>query len=237
MKYILQLFIISSIFLTQSSYGQKSRMIGLWEAINVDVGEENMTPVAKWFRFKEDGTTESGNGWLKNYDGTWEYDAGKSTFGSNDPLGIKDEAGAFKVSFDKEYMYWEREEDGMPVKVTLKPVNELPMSPADFLKGVWGIESITKDGVSILDQFDPNGKHYLHIRWDRIYRNRNSEGEIFTGYWHIHGHRSEITLLPHTEGKIAESWRIEVNEKELLMVGISDTNRNIERKYVRRNTF
>ena len=237
MKYILQLLIISSIFLAQTLYGQKSRMIGLWEAINVDAGEEKMTPVAKWFRFKEDGTTDSGNGWLKNYDGTWEYYAEKNTFSSNDPLGIKDEAGPFKVSFDKEYMYWEREEDGMPVKVTLKPIVKLPMSPADYLIGIWGMESITEDGVSIKDQFDLNGKHYLQIRWDRIYRNRNSEGEISTGYWHIHGHRSEITLLPHSEGKIAESWEIEVNEKELLMVGISDTNRNIERKYVRRNTF
>ncbi|WNB17219.1 hypothetical protein [Marivirga arenosa] len=220
-----------------TSYSQKSRMTGLWEAINVNVGENNMTPVAKWFRFNPDGTTQSGNGWLKNYEGNWQYDSLENKFSSNNPLGIKDEFGAFDVSFDKDHMYWEREEEGMNVKVTLRPIEKLPMSPADYLQGIWLLESIEKDNQSIMEEFDPNGKHYLHIRWDRIYRNRNTEGERLSGYWHINGHRPEITFLPHSEGENAESWKIEVNEENLIMTGISDSNDTIVRKYRRGNKF
>ena len=85
--------------------------------------------------------------------------------------------------------------------------------------------------------FDKEHKHKLFVRWDRIYINFSPEGNKLTGYWHINGHKPNITLLPHQEGEKAESWTIEVNKKELIMRGISDTNRTIERKYVRSNTF
>jgi hypothetical protein len=64
-----------------------------------------------------------------------------------------------------------------------------------------------------------------------------SEGQRKTGYWHINGHRPEITLLPHTEGRQPERWKIEVDEKTLLMSGLSDSNRTIQRRYVRGNTL
>ena len=121
--------------------------------------------------------------------------------------------------------------------VMLKPIEKLPMSTADYLKGIWGLVEITDNGVSILDDFDQEKKHKLFIRWDRIYINFTPDGKKLTGYWHINGHRPEITLLPHQDNGTAESWRVEVNEKELLMTGISERNRTIQRKYVRRNTL
>lgn len=231
------LLIITFMLLAFSSYSQKSRMIGLWEAINVNVGEQNMTPVSKWFKFNSDGSSAAGNGWLQNSAGSWEYNEEDNTFSNYDSLGIEDRFGAFDVSFDKEYMYWEREEEGMKVKVTVKPIDELPMSPADYLEGIWDLESISEAEQDITDTYDPNNKHYLHFRWDRIIVYHTPVGERKTGYWHIHGHRSDITLLPHQEGEEAESWKIEVNEHELTMRGISESNDEIKRVYSRRRTF
>jgi hypothetical protein len=53
----------------------------------------------------------------------------------------------------------------------------------------------------------------------------------------MNAHKPELTFLPHQEGEKPETWRIEVNKDQLVMTGISDNNKGIERKYIRRNTF
>lgn len=225
------------LLLSFHSYAQNENVIGFWKVEKVNVGNQIMTPVAKWFKINPDGTYQAGNGWLQNGQGDWNYDTQTHLYSATDSLDIVDDFGGFTVAFENEKMYWEREEEGMKVRVTLVPIEKLPMSPADYLKGIWDLVEITENEKFIMHNFDNEDKHKLFIRWDRVYINFSPEGKKLTGYWHIHGHKPEITLIPHTEGNNAESWRIEVNEKELLMVGISDTNRNFQRKYVRRNTF
>lgn len=220
-----------------NTFAQKNRIIGFWEMESVTVGEQNMTPVAKWTKINADGTFQSGNGWLQNSAGTWSYDEKNNIFSSKDPLGIREDYGGFTVSFDKEKMIWEREEDGMPVKVTMKPIQKLPMAPADYLVGLWDLEEITANDQSIIRDFDKDNKHRLFIRWDRIYINYAPDGTKFTGYWQINAHKPEVTFLPHSEGEKPESWFIEVDGHELKMTGISDSNRDIQRIYFRRNTF
>lgn len=234
LNYFLVLILIQSSIYT---YSQKESLIGLWEIQKVEVGEDNMTPVAKWTKINTDGTYQSGNGWLQNSQGQWNYDHKNKMYSATDPLYIFDEFGGFIVSFDQDKMFWEREEEGMQVKVTLEAIQELPMAPADYFKGMWKLIDITDKGESVLNTFDKEHKHKLFVRWDRIYINFSPEGNKLTGYWHINGHKPNITLLPHQEGEKAESWTIEVNKKDLIMRGISDTNRTIERKYVRSNTF
>jgi hypothetical protein len=236
-KELKTLFVLALTLFSFATYAQTERIIGLWGVEKVAVGEQSMTPVAKWFRINPDGTQQAGNGWLQNGNGHWNYDSKKNLFTATDPLNVADEFGGFTVSFDGTKMLWQREEEGMPVTITLIPIEKLPMSPADYLKGIWDLVEITEKGTSILNDFDQEDKHKLFIRWDRVFINFSPEGEKLTGYWHIHGHKSEITLLPHQEDGTVESWRIEVNEKELLMTGISESNRTIQRKYVRRNTF
>ena len=236
-KQINYVLVFSMLFMSFSVCAQKERIIGFWEIQKVEVGDKNMTPVAKWTKINTDGSFQSGNGWLQNAQGSWNYDAEKKTYSAIDALGIKDDFGGFVVSFDKEKMIWEREEEGMSVKVTLSPITAMPMAPADYLVGIWDLVEITENEHSIINDFDGKGKHKLFIRWDRIFINFSPEGERLTGYWHINGHKPEITLLPHQADKKPESWEVTVNEKTLYMKGISDDNQMIQRKYVRRNTF
>ncbi|MEM7102913.1 MAG: hypothetical protein AAF502_07290 [Bacteroidota bacterium] len=223
--------------LSRTLTAQEEKVIGFWEIKTVEVGTENMTPVARWTKINADGTFQNGNGWLQNSKGTWTYDKANNQFSTINKLGIHDEFGGFTVSFDTGNMIWEREEEGMPVKVTLVSITELPMAPSDYLTGIWDLADITKNEKSIMSEFDSGDKHKIFIRFDRIYINFSPSGERLTGYWHIHGHKPEVTFLPHQADKDPETWKVEVNETELTITGLSDSNRSIQRKYVRRNTF
>lgn len=233
-KYIISFNLLLICF---QSFSQKEKIIGFWQVEQVEIGEENMTPVAKWFKINANGNYQSGNGWLQSGQGKWVYDSKNKLYSAIDSLDVLDEFGAFSVLFDNENMIWKREEEGMTVKVTLQPIIKLPMSPADYLKGIWDLVEISKNKKSILNDFDKNNKHKLFIRWDRIYINFSPEGKKLTGYWHIHGHKSQITFLPHNKNENPETWKIEVNKKELIMKGISDSNKTIYKKYLRRNSF
>lgn len=186
---------------------QGQSMMGLWQVEKVMVGDKVMTPVAKWFRFNSDTTYQSGNGWLQNDQGSWQYDKTKSTFSATSALGIRDEFGDFKVSFSDGKMSWEREEEGMPVKVSLIRSDTLPMSTADYLVGLWELQESSKG----------EAQHKIFVRWDRVYSHIAPDGKRENGYWHIHGHRPEITLMPHQEDNPTEKWMVEeVNTKRFL---------------------
>lgn len=227
------------IFNSSLANAQKERLIGLWEVLEVreDIGSRTITPVAKWARINSDGTFQSGNGWLQNSSGNWAFEEQSKTLTVIDPLAVKDEFGGFKVTFENELMFWEREEEGMMVKVTLQPIESIPMAISDYLQGAWHLTEITKNGTPIKDEFDSNNTHRMLIRWDRIYVSIDPEGTRSTGYWHIHGHRPEITFLSHVEGKQPERWRVEVTESQLVMTGISEEIKMIQCVYQRKNTF
>jgi hypothetical protein len=210
---------------------------GFWEIMEVTVGSEKLTPVAKWTRINEDRTFQSGNGWLQNAAGTWTYDARDSLFSAEDSLGIKDEYGPFKVRFEGKVMYWTRIEEGVPVVVHLKRISRMPMSTADKLQGLWDLAAVREGEVDITTSFDPLEKYYLFIRWDRIYVERDSKGNRSTGYWHIHGHRPEVTFLSHREGDEPGGWHVTVNGRRLSLSGISDINRGMEMVFERINEF
>lgn len=219
------------------AYSQENSMIDLWQIKKVEVGEDNMTPVAKWTRINANGTYQSGNGWLQNSSGTWNYEKKTNTYSAVDQLDIRDEFGGFTVSFQNDLMIWEREEEGMSVKVILERIKELPMSPADYLEGMWKLSEISKNEEVISINSAGEDKAKLFIRWDRIFLGFSPDGNKSSGYWHIHGHKSEITLLPHQENGLAESWKIQVNEKELIMTGLSDSNKGVQRNYIRQYSF
>lgn len=217
-------------FLIQSVQSQ-GKLVGLWEIEKVLVGEKNMTPIAKWTRINSDGTYQSGNGWLQNAVGKWTFDSQKAQFLPIETEGLENPFGPFIVDFDSlNQMTWLRMEEGIPVKVSLKKVTKLPQSPADRIVGLWDLENTNSE-------VETNQNRLLFIRWDRIYREFTQEGSNGSGYWHMHGHKAEVTLLPHTAGKSPESWKVGFEEGQLILTGISDSNRDKQLRFSRRTSF
>ena len=223
MRLKLQLLLFLTGILSTSTFAQQ--LVGLWEVVQVNVRSELMTPQSKWASIHSDGSYQSGNGWLQNAEGNWNYDSKKKLLSFKETNGIIDNYGPFTVEFTEDGMQWLREEDGMIVRVALKKIEKRPKGPADLVVGLW--ELTTEDELA---------KRMLFIRWDRIYIDRSKNGR-FTGYWHMHGHKPELTMLPHSSGKQAESWRIETSETSLKLIGISDSNKDQEQHFTRRNQF
>lgn len=226
MKHAIKLFLVIQFQYSGVAYGQGSAFEGLWMIENVRVGNQNMTPVAKWTRIKADGTYESGNGWLKSSEGTWTYDEADQTFLPKETNGLIDPNGAFAVSFNENNMQWKRTEEGQLVTVTLTRIRELPRSPADKLQGLWDLEQAKENDKDITQTYDPQNKQYLFIRWDRVYMERTSQGTRQTGYWHMNAHKPEMTFISHNAEQQPQSWKVEfASEKKMSMMGISDSNK------------
>jgi hypothetical protein len=158
---------------------QLTAQVGLWEATKVTVGDQLMTPVAKWFDIRENGEVISGNGGLINIQGTFTYDPETSQALFTDENSIPDEYGAFTIEFDDKQMTWRRIEDGQEVTVHLKRIYKLPKAPWDKIVGLWSDESDTGD--------------QLFMGWDRSYR-LDSESSPHRGTWQIPAHQSQLML-------------------------------------------
>lgn len=212
---------------------------GFWGITEVKVGDELMTPVAKWTKINADKTFQMGNGWQQNSVGTWTYDKKSRAYQPRETYGtgLEDEAGPFTVSFKDDKMIWEREEEGMKVVVTLQRIKQLPMSPADQFVGLWDLTQVSKNGQVVTPAFDPENKHYIFIRSDRVFLERTAENERKYGLWHINGHKPEIKFIRNDKDKVDEGWRISINGSELTMIGISDTNKDVEMVYNRMQKF
>ncbi|MDN3204070.1 hypothetical protein [Algoriphagus sediminis] len=236
LKINVALFALWSIF-SLPTYAQD--ITGLWEVINVQVGEEEMTPIARWTRINENGTFESGNGWLKSSFGTYDYNEAEKSFlpTETEGLQLESEFGAFKVEVMDEEMIWKREENGEPVTVLLSRIDELPKAPADKIIGLWMLTHIKDSGASDTRAIEENELKMFLIRWDRIYREMSMAEGRKTGYWHMNAHRPQVTMLPHTEGDPAESWALAFSPGKLTLTGISDSNRDIEMIFARQNKF
>ena len=235
MKSLLQVLLVYLTLSALPADGQE--IVGFWSIEQVRVGDELMTPVAKWTRINKDGTFQSGNGWLQNSVGTWTYDERTDIFLQFERHGLEDEYGGFTVSFSDQEMVWYREENGVNVVVTLERIGQMPMSISDKLVGLWDLADAIKDGGSITSFFDPQDQRYLFLRWDRIYVQRDHQGERSTGYWHINAHRPEVTMISHESVKDPERWRVSIDSTELIMAGISDTNLGLKLIFQRIDQF
>lgn len=229
----LSFFMICLQFQFMLAQTASQKIIGLWKIENVNVGKKVMTPVAKWFRINENMTYDSGNGWLQNSEGVYSFDNDKNTFLPEEKNGIEEGFGAFTVTFDKNRMRWSRIEGGIKVEVLLKRIVKLPKATADYLVGLWKLEEILKKEISILKSFDLNNKPYFFISWDRTYRKRTPKGIRKTGYWHIHGHRPEVTFLSHDKEDNVETWNVNIKDNRLILSGKSITNKDFKRIYSR----
>ena len=171
-------------------------LAGLWVIEEVKVGSETMTPNARWTRLKSDFTQESGNGWFQHSFGTWSFNEITKELKILTENGLDDRYGSFKVRLSVSGMIWERMEDGMKVIVTLAKGDRLPATYRDELLGLWQLEEAKNDGFfysEIVDSAD-----YLFIRWDGKFV-VGSEGNKTYGVYNVHGHKSELELIPYGE--------------------------------------
>lgn len=203
-----------------------AQISGLWEVTNVKVGDEDVTPIARWSQLNEDGSFVSGNGWLQNSDGTWVFDEEESTLTMIIQTGFDDPFEPFSVAFPSEdVMIWNREEQGMQVTVTNRRVNEKPKAPADLVVGLWDLVSAEKEGVDATEEFDPNGNRMIFIRWDHLVHDFTSEGRI-SGVWRIDAHRPVLDILYYDTTLPSDYWGVSFeseNEMTLEKEGLKMT--------------
>ena len=197
---------------------QRPSLAGLWAVSKVTVGEEELTPTAKWFELLADGTQTSGNGWVQNFKGQWRFDSAASSFLSLDDQGQPDEYGAFKVSIDQKNMTCQRNEDGMPVQVALYRIEEKPLAPWDKITGRWtltGAETLNTE-TNVSEKVDVESFSY-YIGWDRRYRRFDNAGKrIESGIWHIEPHSPWLWFIPYGEQeKRGQDLSIEGNKMTL----------------------
>lgn len=214
----IQLFILFfSIGIATSSCSISNKIQGTWVVENVKVGNDTMTPMGKWVKFQKDHTQTSGNGWVQHTIGTWKYHDKTDQLEFLQTNGFKDEFGPFDVEIGKGKMVWKREEEGQPVKVSLRKTDLIPQSPADKLLGVWDLESVTENGNDISKNYDPEQKRYLFLRWDKIFTIQHSPKGRIMGLYKTHGHRQDIQMVYYGETPKIENWQYEVTENQLIL--------------------
>ena len=185
-----KLFLLAVLFAFQNvSAVAQQDAIGLWTVESVNVGDANLTPVAKWFDIRDNGRVSGGNGYIININGTWRYTDGKIVF--TDEYGFTDPMGGFEVTTTGDNMIWKRNENGNPVTVILVRSGSYPKGPWDMAQGAWRLSDDTEGN--------------LFMGWDKQFRLTTSSDRR-RGIWHINAHRPELKLI-RDDGTI-EDWII-----------------------------
>lgn len=200
-------------------YGQEtdSALIGLWEVKSVQVGTEEMTPLAKWFEFEIDGTQSGGNGWVQNSIGTWKFEKGAlSVLTTN---GVDDPFGPFEVTFVDDLMKWRRMEEGMDVVVVLDRIERVPVSYADKMIGLWVIDGLEIEEGELNVPCQKGDKFFL--RMDKRY-SLHLKGGRKGGVWHTHGHRPFVRLLSDEGDAYDSSWNVSFENDQMIWVNGSE---------------
>ncbi|RNC86005.1 MAG: hypothetical protein ED557_04340 [Balneola sp.] len=206
------LLIISFLLLNVSL--SNAQISGLWEATKVQVGTEEMTPVAKWSMFNEDGSFTTGNGWLQNGDGTWLFNEQTSKLSLTTITGFDNEFGAFTVDIvSDELMYWKRTEDGQEVTVTYERITEVPKDLRTNVVGLWQIELVLEGETDITKDYTKDGSWFYHIRWDNLVNVMTSEGRT-SGMWRVDAHRPTLDILYYDEKKSLDYWALSFENED-----------------------
>ncbi|MFK7806904.1 MAG: hypothetical protein AB8F74_03790 [Saprospiraceae bacterium] len=207
MNIIEYLFLVSVMILLTSCTSTKS-MDGLWQIDKVQMGSEEMTPIAKWTRLNKDKTQQSGNGWIQHTEGNWNYNKKTKSISLSNSNGPTDEFGDFVIKeINKEEMKWSRMEEGQEVLVSFKRVDELPQSPADQLLGVWKKK----------DENTATPESYLFFRWDHILIDRKSGENKKYGMYKTHGHKPELQIIYYGDPLKQVIWNFSYENDTLIL--------------------
>lgn len=185
-------------------------ILGSWEVALVQADERSMTPQAKWITFETEGYF-GGNGFLQNSAGIYHWDKAARTIRMEDSLGFPDPNPAFDISWSGDTMYWQREEEGMAIKVTLVPMTKKPLRPADHIIGVWA----TEDSESLA---------YIRFGWTQTYEMRYRDGRESRGVWRCHPHRNELVLLPWNREEEIQVYLLRYTTWKDLVLQVKDAD-------------
>lgn len=206
---------------------------GLWLVEEVKVEDQILTPRDRWFKFDTEGNYTSGNGWLQHSSGAYVYNASDSSFLPQEDYSLKDPFGAFKLWFEKDGMIWQRYESDMLVTVKLKRSAVLPRSLADQMKGRWQLDSVKPQNEAVIEYLDTNNAEILFLRWDREYRTSNAGNNLDRGYWHLHGHRPELTLISRSAEQTFITYTVSQEGESLILKKENDEDGETTRYYHR----
>ncbi len=194
------LFLLCLLF---SNCNSSKKLIGLWQVEKVIIGENEMTPVARWTRFNKDQSQISGNGWLQHSIGSWNIDPKTNALSIINTNGIADDFEGFTWTIKEKKMIWERKEEGQKVKVILKQVKQIPTAPGNHLFGLW-------------QQVNGDQKALYHFRWDNIVIKQNKAESKKYGSFRIHGHKNELECIFFTEPLKTERWTFKIKNDKMI---------------------
>lgn len=214
---------------------QEPGIEGLWLVQSVKMGDEVMTPNARWMEFHADGTQQSGNGKLAHSYGTWSLDSHSRELTIQDQNGLHDPFGPFVISLKDGKMTWQRMEEGQEVKVTLVRTDRLPETYGDQLVGLWKLDKAVGDGKYFTESDITAGNVFLFLRWDRRFVMGTPRGRI-NGVYNVHGHRPELELIPYGEGVNRDFWKLELDRDSFTMRKLN-TDSLVTRKFSRIHEF
>jgi hypothetical protein len=228
---IFSLIIAVSLFSCQET----APIEGLWIVKSVTVGNENLTPNARWTRFKADHTQESGNGRFQHSYGTWALNPESSELSITNSNGLDDPNEPFTISINQNEMTWERTEEGQKIKVNLVRSFQLPETYGDQILGLWQLEKAVGDNKYFNESDTNESSAYLFFRWDKRFVIESEKGRV-NGVYNVHGHRPEVELIPYGDEVKRDFWRIEF-EGDHIALKLLNTDSTITRTFKRIRNF
>lgn len=231
----LKLFLILTVITLLFSCNNNNRIEGLWIVKLVKVGDQEMTPNARWIRFNADLTQQSGNGWFQHSFGTWKISKETNKLSIKDSNGLKDKYGSYDIRFENNLMYWNRLEEGQKVEVTLERTDRLPETYGDRLLGLWKLEKAVGDGKYFKQSNNQKTARYLFLRWDRRFVIGSEQGRI-NGVYNVNGHKPELELIPYGEDLTRSFWKVDFGRNSIKLKLINSDSL-VVRNFIRVNEF
>lgn len=213
----------------------KSTIEGLWIVTSVKVGEEKMTPNARWTRFNADFTQESGNGRFQHSYGSWKLDEKSNELSIENSNGLEDLNNPFVISINENEMIWERTEEGQNIKVTLERASKLPETYGDKILGLWKLEKAISNGNYFTESDTKEINDYIFFRWDKRFVIASEKGRV-NGVYNVHGHKPEVELIPYGDEVERDFWEIQFEENSITLT-LLNSEKMVKRKFKRINRF
>lgn len=218
-----------------SSCENKQTIEGLWVVKSVTVGEEEMTPNARWMRFNSDFTQESGNGWFQHSIGSWSLNPETNELSITNTNGVNDQNEPFQIVVGKNEMIWKGMEEGDSIKVLLTRSAKLPETYGDNLLGLWKLDEAIGSGNYFTQPSKTNTIEYLFFRWDKRFVIRSEKGRT-SGVYHVHGHKPEVELIPNGDQFKRDLWKVDYADDSITLK-LLNTDSVVIRKFKRIHEF